>query len=384
MKPKKQLTILIMAGGTGGHIFPALAVAQELRRQGHAIIWLGSQGGMEQKIVTAQNIELAVINMHGVRGSGLGGLLLSPLRLLYALWQSLRICQRFKPRIAIGMGGFVSLPGGLACVLHGIPLFIHEQNAIAGMSNRLLRPFSRACLCAFPGAFTRVKHKTKEIQFNPLAEQKKCQVIGNPLRQDILALAQQPLRVIQPPLRVLIIGGSRGAQWLNEHFPKVFHILQKSAQNQAQLHYQVRHQCGAGKLNATRALLNELDGLNQAAYQLREFIEDMAQAYRWADLVICRAGALTISELAVAGKPSLLIPYPYAVDDHQSANARYLSDSGAALIAREEDSNIESLCRLLRTLTPAVLEKMAQQAKKLGKVDATREMARICLTGVVA
>ena len=351
--------VLIMAGGTGGHVFPALAVARHLREQGVAVTWLGTRRGLESRVVPAAEFPIEYISVTGLRGKGLAGWLLAPLRLSLALTQSIGVCRRHQPGAVLGLGGFVTGPGGVAAWLLRRPLVIHEQNAVAGLTNRLLARLARRVLEAFPGSFPPGIDAIET---------------GNPVREDIVALPTPAQRFAgrQGPLRILIIGGSLGAQALNETVPNAL------AKLPADPALQVRHQAGRGK-----------DVVTQAAYtaagvgaEVIPFIEDMAGVLGWADLVICRAGALTISELAAAGLGAVLVPYPHAVDDHQTRNALFLSEAGAARLILESELSVDSLAGILKTLLAngrAGLLEMAEAARRLARPDATRKVAGACL-----
>lgn len=354
--------ILIMAGGTGGHVFPALAVAQALVASGARVSWLGTRAGIEAELVPAQHIEIDFIDVGGLRGKGLGRLLGAPLALLRALFQALAVLRRRDPAAVLGFGGFASGPGGLAAWLTRRPLLIHEQNAVAGLTNRLLARLARQVLAAFPTAFTPERGAT---------------VTGNPVRAAIAALPAPGVRYAGrgPQLRLLVVGGSLGAQALNETLPQAL------ARLPADRRPQVRHQSGKRHLAAV-----------QAAYaaagveaELLPFIADMAEAYGWADLVLCRAGALTVSELAAAGVPAILVPYPHAVDDHQSANASYLAAAGAALLLPQTDMNAPHLAALLEEFAADAatgrgrLLAMAAQARAQARPAAAAEVAEACL-----
>jgi len=348
---------MVMAGGTGGHVFPALAVAEELRTRGLEVFWFGSRGGFETRVVPERGLAIETISIRGLRGNGLLGWLLAPWRISQALLQSLRILRRQRPMLVLGMGGFVTGPGGVMARLLGIPLVIHEQNAIAGMTNRWLSRIANRVLEAFPGSF---------------GDLNAVQLTGNPVRADIVALPgtihDQPDH--GGPPRMLILGGSLGAQALNETVPVALALLP------AEQRPQLRHQAGRGKLESTQECYRQLG----VEAEVVPFVADMAAAYRWADLVICRAGALTIAELAVAGVASILVPYPYAVDDHQTRNAAYLVDGGAALLQPQSQLNPERLAAQLQSLLhePVRLRRMAQAARRLGLPDATTRVADIC------
>ncbi|WP_127477876.1 undecaprenyldiphospho-muramoylpentapeptide beta-N-acetylglucosaminyltransferase [Sulfurivermis fontis] len=354
--------ILIMAGGTGGHVFPGLAVAQELRRRGAQVSWLGTRAGIEAELVPQAGIAIDYISIAGLRGKGALGWLLAPLRIVRALWQSFAVLRRREPQAVLGLGGFASGPGGLAAWLTGRPLLIHEQNAVAGLTNRLLGRVAKEVMQAFPGTF---------------AEAPWVSTCGNPVREEIAALAAPELRYAahQGPLRLLVVGGSLGAMALNETVPRALALLPVG---QRPL---VRHQTG-------RSHFEQVQHLYQAAGvegELLPFIDDMAAAYDWADVVLCRAGALTVSELAAAGVAAVLVPYPHAVDDHQTRNAAFLVDAAAALLLPQHTMNAETLAALLRRFTAdpdagrTALLAMAQAARALAQPAATATVAEACL-----
>lgn len=354
--------ILIMAGGTGGHVFPALAVAQELRRRGAVVSWLGTRAGIEAELVPEAGIDIDYISISGLRGKGALGWLLAPLRIVRALGQALMVLRRRQPQAVLGLGGFAAGPGGLAAWLSGRPLLIHEQNAVAGLTNRLLSRVAKQVMQAFPGTFP---------------DEPWVSTCGNPVRPQIAALpAPQPRYAGHDgPLRLLVVGGSLGAMALNETLPRALALL---APGQRPL---VRHQSG-------RRHLEQVQESYRAAgveVELLPFIEDMAAAYDWADLVLCRAGALTVSELAAAGVAAVLVPYPHAVDDHQTRNAAFLVDAGAALLLPQSTMNAETLAATLQRFCadPAVgrveLVAMAQAARALARPEATAMVAEACL-----
>ena len=349
--------ILIAAGGTGGHIYPALAVADYLREQGVKVTWVGTEKGLEYRIVPAANIPLELISISGLRGKGLLNLVFVPMKLILAVAQVIKIFVRVKPDAVLGMGGFVSGPCGLAAYILRKPLYLHEQNAIPGLTNKTLSHLATTVMQAFPNSF-----KNKNII-----------TIGNPIRKDISELAEPELRMTErnDNIRVLIIGGSLGAQALNENVPQALSEITKDLQPD------VWHQTGKNKLDVT---IKNYKKENIEA-KVTEFIENMSEAYAWADLVICRAGALTISELANAGVAAILVPYPYAVDDHQTANARYLTNVGAAILIPQDElipKLKESITELLQAGRKKLIE-MAKAARKLSKPDATQAVAEICL-----
>ena len=351
--------VLIMAGGTGGHVFPALAVARYLREKGIEVVWLGTRRGLEARIVPEAGFPIEYISISGLRGKGILGWLLAPVRLCIALWQAVRVCLRCRPGAVLGLGGFVTGPGGIAAWLLRRPLVIHEQNAIAGLTNRLLSRLARRVLEAFPGSFP------SDI---------KTEQTGNPVRADITELPDPASRISahQGQCRLLVIGGSLGAQTLNEVVPQAL------AQLPAAGRPVIWHQAGQNKDTVTGEAYAEAG----VEAQVEAFIADMAAAYSWADLVICRAGALTVSELAAAGVGAILVPYPHAVDDHQTRNALFLTDSGAARLILQSELTPEALAQMLRELLNGGREglvKMAAAARSLAKPEATERVAETCL-----
>lgn len=343
--------IMIMAAGTGGHIFPGLAVARSLRERGADVRWLGTPGGLENRLVPAAGIGLDRIGIAGLRGRGATGWALAPLRVLRAMVQSARIFRRQRPECVLSMGGYVAGPGGLAARLMGIPLVIHEQNAVAGLTNRWLRPLARRVFSGFPGVLEGAEHS------------------GNPVRADILALPAPCARAAERtgPLRLLVIGGSQGSAALGRIVPGALALLPDDT-------VQVTHQAGR-QLDQTR----EQYAASKVQVDLVEFIDDMAAAWAGADLAICRSGALTIAELAAAGVASVLVPFPHAVDDHQTANARFLSDAGAAWLMPESELTPERLAAHLAALDRDSLMEMAGKARSLVRPHAAEMVAAACL-----
>lgn len=350
-------TLLVMAGGTGGHVFPALAVADCLREQGVDVHWMGTAKGIEARVVPAADIPLHLIDVQGLRGKGKLSLLGAPLRLLKAIWQAVKVVRSVKPDAILGMGGFASGPGAVAARLLGIPLVIHEQNAVAGLTNRLSARMAKRVLEAFGGAFSRMNIHTESV--------------GNPVRGPILALPAPAERFAkrQGPLRVLVVGGSLGAQRINELLPEVLAALPADARPE------VWHQTGRNHHDATVARYEALG----VTARVVPFIEQMDEAYGWADWVICRAGALTVSELAIAGLPALLVPFPWAVDDHQTGNARFLEQAGAAWLIQQKDLTPDALSALLQQQDRAALLARAEKAKAIARPDASARVAEICL-----
>jgi UDP-N-acetylglucosamine--N-acetylmuramyl-(pentapeptide) pyrophosphoryl-undecaprenol N-acetylglucosamine transferase len=344
---------MIMAGGTGGHVFPALAVADHLRELGWRVTWLGARTGMEATLVPKHGYEMVWVRFSGLRGKGFVAKLLLPLNLLVAFWQSLRALRAHRPDVVLGMGGYIAFPGGMMAALVGRPLAIHEQNSIAGLANRVLAAVADRVLVAFPHALP------------------KATFVGNPVRVAIARVAPPAERFAHRsgPLRLLVVGGSLGAAALNEIVPQALALLPPEARPT------VTHQSGVRHIEALRA------GYARAgvAATAVAFIDDMARAYADADLVICRAGATTVAELAAAGVAAILVPFPFAVDDHQTTNARYLADAGAGVLVQQRDLTPERLAELLGGLPRERLLVMANLARALGKPDATRAVAEACL-----
>jgi UDP-N-acetylglucosamine--N-acetylmuramyl-(pentapeptide) pyrophosphoryl-undecaprenol N-acetylglucosamine transferase len=350
--------ILIMAGGTGGHIFPALAVAHALRAEAHEVVWLGTRNGLEARVVPAAGFPIEWVNVSGLRGKGLLAWLLAPARLVLALAQSLAIIRRWRPAAVLGMGGFVTGAGGVAAWLTRRPLVIHEQNAIAGLSNRLLARLAREVLEAFPNSF-------------PAGVRTRC--VGNPVRADILALPPPSERFAARAgrARLLVLGGSRGAQALNEIVPAAVARLPEH------LRPELWHQAGERTLATAEAAYARAG----VSVRLAAFIEDMASAYAWADLIVCRAGAITIAELAAAGVGAILVPFPHAVDDHQTHNAAWLVRAGAAEAIRQEALDADLLAARLLAMLPnrAALLAMAERARAVARPDATAQLEAACV-----
>ncbi|WP_018995101.1 undecaprenyldiphospho-muramoylpentapeptide beta-N-acetylglucosaminyltransferase [Thioalkalivibrio sp. ALJ2] len=350
------LRILIMAGGTGGHVFPGLAVADALRARGVEVLWLGSARGIETRLVPAAGIELHTLPISGVRGKGLAGLLLAPWRLGISLWAALALITRLRPAAVIGFGGFAAGPGGLMAAALGRPLAIHEQNAVAGLTNRWLARIADRVYAGFDHAFP---------------ERHTVTVVGNPVRAEIAALPEPEQRFDERsgPLRVLVLGGSLGARSLNRMVPAG---LEQARDAQPMV---IRHQAGERTLDEARAAYAE----TALEYEVTPFIEDMAEAYGWADLVICRAGALTVAEVAAAGVPALFVPYPHAVDDHQTANARALVEAGAAWRLADTDLTPERVAEIVRPLGREALRERARLAREQACPDTAERLAEACL-----
>ena len=348
--------VIIMAGGTGGHVYPALAVANLLIAEGHQVTWLGTRKGLEARVVPAAGIKVEWLAVSGVRGKSLMSRVRAPLMIVRALWQSLKILRRIQPDVVLGMGGFVAGPGGLVAAVLGIPLVLHEQNRIPGTTNRWLARWADRVLEAFEGSFP-----------------PRCRAIavGNPVRADIAALIRHPRAPwADRPLRILVVGGSLGALALNEIVPEALASLGRSVA--------IRHQTGPRFQEKTEARYLTL-GLEA---EVLAYMEDMAEAYRWADVAICRAGAMTVSELALAGLPAVLIPYPHAIDDHQTANARLLADPGGALLLPQGDLTPHNLALALNTLFDQedAARHMSHALRLQARPEAAAVVAEHCLS----
>lgn len=349
---------LMMAGGTGGHVFPALATARALQEQGHQVYWLGARGGMEERLIGETDIPLSLIHISGLRGKGKLALLMAPFRLMRALGEAWTLLREIRPDCVVGMGGFVTGPGGVAAWLQKRPLVIHEQNAVAGMTNRWLTRFAGTVLEAFPDSF---EHKVVT----------RC--TGNPVRKDLAALPEPAQRFEgrTGPLRVLVVGGSLGARVFNEQLPKALALMPESERPQ------VRHQCGE-KNQVAASEAYRAAGVDAS---VEPFIRDMAEAYAWADLVVCRAGALTVSELCAAGVGAVLVPFPHAVDDHQTRNGEHMVKAGGALMVAQPEMTTELLAETLKDLAAdrTKVLNMAQAARSLARPDATERVVNYCL-----
>ena len=369
---------MIMAGGTGGHVYPGLAVAAVLAKQNVGVSWLGSANSFESKLIPTQALNFNAVNVAGLRGKGLMQKLTAPWMLARSVLQAVRIFRRIRPRAAISFGGFAAGPGGIAATLLRVPLYVHEQNRIPGVTNRVLAKFARRVLCGFPGSF---------------AGGGRMDYIGNPVRADIIAVEAPALRFKNRtgPLRLLCLGGSLGAKALNDLLPQALALLPEVDRPL------VRHQAGAKLLDAARASYLQA-GLDpgqvspggdtaikvspegDTAIHVVPFISDMSDAYRWADVVICRAGALTIAELAAAGAAAILVPYPHAVDDHQTANAQFMVDAGAACIVQQRDLDAAKLAQLItQHMDRDFCLSRAQAARGVAKTDAAERCVQIIL-----
>ena len=346
-------TLLVMAGGTGGHVFPGLAVADLLRERGWKVVWMGNPNGMEAKLVPSRGYEMAWVHFTGLRGKGLVRKLQLPFSLFSACRQAWREIRRVKPDVVLGMGGYISFPGGLMARLLGCPLIIHEQNSVAGLANRMLAKIATRVACGFPQA---LPHGIW---------------VGNPVRPEIAQLSPPAerfaARADAAPLRLLVLGGSLGAAAINERVPLGLALLPENERPE------VVHQAGEKHFEQLQSNYQDAG----VAARCVAFIDDMAGAYEWADLVLCRAGALTVAELAAVGVASILVPYPHAVDDHQTANARFLASAGGAFLLAQDEMTPESIS-LIRNYTRGQMLQMAQRARALAKPEAAAEVAALC------
>ncbi len=347
-----QPSILVMAGGTGGHIFPGLAVAEYLRNDGWNVSWLGNKNGMEYRLVKACNFPFEAVEFSGLRGKGMKAKLMLPFNLLRAGIQSWKIMKRLKPSVVLGMGGYITFPGGLVAKILKCPLVLHESNSVAGSANRALAKIAMRTLIGFPNAMT------------------DAEWVGNPIRQEFDHLATPAQRYGQRHgnLSILVVGGSLGAAALNEIIPAAIALISKESRPS------VIHQAGDKHLADLQKRYADLG----VQADVRPFIEDMPSAYGQADLVICRSGAMTISELAACGVASCLIPFPYAIDDHQTANAQFLSNAKAAILLPQQDLNAQDLAFMIQNLSREDLQRMAECAHGLAKPQATARVAQVC------
>lgn len=355
-------TLMVMAGGTGGHIYPGLAAADAMRDHGWNVVWLGTRNGMEARLVPQHGYPMAWLSLGGVRGNGLLRKLLLPVTLLAAFGQALRALRRHRPDVVLGMGGYPSFPGGMMSVLLGKPLVIHEQNSVGGLANRVLACVADRVLTGFPDVFN--SRRDKPLPCGKVA----ATWVGNPVRAGIAALPAPQMRPASR-LNLLVVGGSLGAAALNDVVPRALALIPE-AERPA-----VIHQSGARHADSLRANYAAAG----VAAEVRDYIADMAEVYAWCDFAITRAGALTVAELAAAGVPAILVPYPHAVDDHQTGNAQFLSAAGAALLMPQADLAPEKLAAALRSINRENLLAMAQHARALAKPDATEAVARACM-----
>jgi len=353
MNNNKPKTLLVMAGGTGGHVFPGLAVADKLKQEGWQVSWLGTAERMEAQLVPEYGYEIDFINVVGIRRNGIKRLLAAPFQISKSIFQARKVLKERKVDLVLGMGGFASGPGGIAAWTLGIPVILHEQNAAAGMTNRLLSYFSKKVLMGFSGAFSG----------------EKAILVGNPIRKALLALPEKAISDASLPLKVLVVGGSLGAQILNK-------IVPEAAMNLDASQLSILHQTGKG--NSAGVL--EAYAQTTVEYKVQDFISDMASAYHWADVIICRAGALTVAEVAAVGLPAIFVPLPHAVDDHQTKNAKSLVNAKAAMLIAQKDLNTNKLSESLRTLSQnrQLLIDMSKNCKSVAMTDATESVAAVC------
>lgn len=349
----RPYTLMVMAGGTGGHVYPAIAVADALHAQGWKIVWLATAGGMENRLIADKPYDKAMMAMQGVRGKGLFGWLTLPVKLVRAFAQAHAAIRQHQPDVVLGMGGFAAFPGGVMAKCASVPLVIHEQNSIAGLTNKVLAKMADRVLTGFPQALGN-----------------KGEMVGNPVREAITTLPTPEQRFAgrQGVLRVLVVGGSLGAVALNTLLPQAFAALPVNSRPQ------VIHQAGEKQIEALKQNYAEAG----VAADCRAFIQDMAEVYAWADLVICRSGALTVAELANVGAASILVPFPFAVDDHQTTNAAYLQQAGAALLIQQRALDVKQLAQTLTMLDRSTCLDMAQKARALARPQATQQVADIC------
>ncbi|MDE1183201.1 undecaprenyldiphospho-muramoylpentapeptide beta-N-acetylglucosaminyltransferase [Paraburkholderia sp.] len=358
-----QRTLMVMAGGTGGHVFPGLAVAHLMQARGWKVVWLGNPSGMEATLVPKHGIAMEYVRFGGLRGKGMKTKLMLPVALLRACAQSLGVLRRVKPDVVLGMGGYITFPAGLMTAFSGRPLVLHEQNSIAGLANRVLAKVAKRVLVAFPGAL-------------PHGEW-----TGNPIREELARTLPPKARYAQRSgrLNVLVVGGSLGAAALNEVVPRALALLAPQERPR------VVHQAGAKHIDALKQNYAAAGFQPGDDVQLVPFIDDMTSAYANADLVICRSGAMTVAEIAAVGVAAFFVPFPYAVDDHQTTNAAFLADNGAALLVQQRDLSAEKLADWLHSQTRETLAEMAERSRSLAKPDATEQVAQICaaVAGVV-
>jgi UDP-N-acetylglucosamine--N-acetylmuramyl-(pentapeptide) pyrophosphoryl-undecaprenol N-acetylglucosamine transferase len=359
MSLNNNKTMMIMAGGTGGHVYPAIAVADVLKSNNFNVVWLGNDNSFESRVVPNAGYKIEYITISGLRGKSFSKLIFMPFKIVSSILQTIKIFKKYKPAFVLGMGGYVSGPGAIASWILKIPLIIHEQNSIPGFTNRIVSHFATAVLVAFPNAFNK---KLKTIY------------TGNPVRESISKLPEPDIRFSEHTgnLKLLVLGGSLGAKFLNDNLPNSISLLPEGQK------FDIWHQTGKGRRDETLKAYRE----KNIEVKVEEFIVDMEQAYCWADIVICRAGAMTISELSNAGVASILVPYPYAVDDHQTLNAEFLVNAQAAIMAQQSELSISFLSTLLSDILVkgrSYLLTMANNAYSLAKPDATNQVATICM-----
>lgn len=365
--------LLVMAGGTGGHIFPGIAVAQALQKEGWKIHWLGTAARMEAQLVPKAGYDISFIDVAGVRGNGVLRLMAAPFHILKAIWQAMSVIRKFKPNVVLGMGGFAAGPGGIAAWLLNVPVVIHEQNAVPGVTNKILSRVAKRLLVGFQQSFS---------------GNAKAKWVGNPVRKEFSEVGE--LQSVVPynegheegqgnesSLHILVVGGSLGAQCLNQYVPDTLKALQTEQLLKGVV---VHHQCGKGNQEHVSAHYRE-SVADACEWQVMDFIDDMVSAYQWANIIICRAGALTVSEVAAAGRCAIFVPLPHAVDDHQTLNARSLVDHQAGLLLPQSELQAGKLIEMLKDLIsmPEQVVELAKKAKSLAKTDATEQVARVCV-----
>jgi UDP-N-acetylglucosamine--N-acetylmuramyl-(pentapeptide) pyrophosphoryl-undecaprenol N-acetylglucosamine transferase len=369
MTKSSQKTALIMAAGTGGHIYPGLAIADVLKQQGMNIVWLASPAGMEHRLVGRVGYPIEVVQMSGVRGKGKSAWLTLPFVLLRAFWQSFRMLQRVRPAVVVCMGGYIAFPGGMMAVLRGLPLVVHEPGAHAGLTNRVLALIADRVLVGFPKSFDEVPHNAIARM---LPKPSRVAWLGTPIRQDIVSLATPEVRMQSRAgaIRLLVVGGSLGAKTMSDL------VVAALAAMPVEARPEVIHQSGESHYDQ---LLNTYRESGVTA-TVRPFIDDMAAMYEWCDVIICRAGAITVAELAAAGVASIVVPLPWFVAEEQLANAKFLADAGAALLVDQKSETPAALAEKIAGLNRNVALQMAKRARLLGKPDATKACAEVCAT----
>lgn len=343
--------VLVMAGGTGGHVFPALSIAKELKLNNVEILWLGTRGRMEEMLVPKYGFNIKYIDVKGIRRNGIMALLKAPFMILKSVMQARKIIKEFKPDVVLGMGGYASGPGGVAAFLSGVPVVLHEQNAAAGMTNKLLFKIAKRVMLGFPGAF----------------EGQKVTVVGNPVRNSILSLHDEVRDYSREKLRISIVGGSLGARSLNELIPLALTKFDDSIE--------VIHQCGKGNAQKVEPLYKDA----KFSVECKDFVDDMDKLYKDSDLIICRAGALTVAETCAAALPAIFVPLPTAVDDHQTKNAMFLKDAGAALLFKQSELDADKLYQAIKNLNDnrELLKQMSKASFKCATIDATQKAVAI-------
>lgn len=376
--------VLIMAGGTGGHIFPALSIARHLQSLGVEVEWLGTKKGMESDLIPQSDIPIHYISVSGLRGKSVLTKVFSPFVIVIAIMQAIAKILKTKPSCVLGMGGFVTGPGGVAAWLLRKPLLIHEQNAIAGFSNQLLYPMASVVMEGFAGAFNRKQEISKSSLLKRLSSSDKAVYVGNPLRKEILDCPPPAQRFLSNEnndrIKLLVLGGSRGALAINQLVPEFLKDFSASE------NIETWHQCGKNNLQTCKDYYAELGVKENQNCRISAFIDDMAEAYCWADIVICRAGASTVAEIAAIGIPAVFIPFPFAVDDHQTENAVIMQKLGAAWLFQQQELTTEALASVLLQFIKdkKLILKTALLAQQVAKTDATEQAAKYCMEACYA